>query len=137
MQQNLLQIALIKAIVAFALLLSIAFNIGCKHEMQRTANERHEFYNGETLYPDYAHTDTLIVTNADLLNELMKDKQAVTDEEISNTLLKTTKKLANPRDYQIELFYDTVWVYDGSRLVGRYTSNWTNQIDIIIINDNL
>ena len=40
------------------------------------------------------------------------------------------------RDYQIQLHMDTVWVYDGDRLVGSYLSTWENQIDTILINDN-
>lgn len=40
------------------------------------------------------------------------------------------------RDYQIQLHMDTVWIYDGNRLVGRYTSDWSNQMDTILINDN-
>lgn len=40
------------------------------------------------------------------------------------------------RDYQIEVYYDTVWIYDADRLVGRYVSNWQNQMDSIILKDN-
>lgn len=40
------------------------------------------------------------------------------------------------RDYQIDLHMDTVWIYDGDRLVGRYISNWKNQMDSIILADN-
>lgn len=40
------------------------------------------------------------------------------------------------RDYQIDLYMDTVWVYDGQRLVGTYLSNWQGQIDSIILKDN-
>lgn len=40
------------------------------------------------------------------------------------------------KDYQLELWNDTVWIYEGKRLVGRYTSNWKNQFDSIILNDN-
>lgn len=40
------------------------------------------------------------------------------------------------RDYQIELFMDTVSVYDGRRLVGKYRTNWKNQIDRILLRDN-
>lgn len=41
------------------------------------------------------------------------------------------------RDYQIELHMDTVWIYDGNRLVYMYLSNWTNQMDTAIMKDNL
>ncbi len=40
------------------------------------------------------------------------------------------------RDYQIDLHFDTVRVYDGNRLVDTYISNWKNQIDTILLNDN-
>ncbi len=40
------------------------------------------------------------------------------------------------RDYQIEVYNDTVWVYDGQRLVDRYISNWKGQIDTVLLNDN-
>lgn len=42
------------------------------------------------------------------------------------------------RDYQIEVHYDTVWIYDADRLVGKYiNTKWDGQIDSILINDNL
>lgn len=40
------------------------------------------------------------------------------------------------RDYQIDLHNDTVWVYDGQRLVERYVTNWEGQIDTILLKDN-
>lgn len=40
------------------------------------------------------------------------------------------------RDYQLDLHNDTVRMYDGDRLVGSYISNWKNQMDTIILNDN-
>lgn len=40
------------------------------------------------------------------------------------------------RDYQIELHMDTVWIYDGDRLVGSYISDWENQMDTFLIEDN-
>jgi nicotinamide riboside kinase len=40
------------------------------------------------------------------------------------------------KDYQLLLHNDTVWIYDGSREVGRYTSTWKNQMDSIILKDN-
>jgi len=39
-------------------------------------------------------------------------------------------------DYQINLHNDTVWIYDGNRFVGKYTSNWNNQMDTILLTDN-
>jgi len=40
------------------------------------------------------------------------------------------------RDYQLDLHMDTVRVYDGERLVDTYITNWTNQIDTVILKDN-
>jgi hypothetical protein len=44
--------------------------------------------------------------------------------------------LVKKRDYEIELYGDTLWVFDGDRPVGRYISNWHNQIDTILLKDN-
>jgi len=49
---------------------------------------------------------------------------------------KCPDSLAPLRDYQIELYNDTVWIFDRNRPVGRYISNWHNQIDTIILKDN-
>lgn len=45
----------------------------------------------------------------------------------------------NPREYQIELNNDTVEVYDGNRVVGKYIidDKHKSPIDSIFINDNL
>jgi len=40
------------------------------------------------------------------------------------------------RDYQLELYHNTVWTFDGSKLVGRYITNWYNQINSILLKDN-
>lgn len=40
------------------------------------------------------------------------------------------------RDYEVDIYMDTLWLWDGPRLVGRYTTNWRNQIDTIILKDN-
>lgn len=42
----------------------------------------------------------------------------------------------NVRDYQLELHMDTVWIYDGDRLVDWYISTWNSQLDTILMNDN-
>jgi hypothetical protein len=51
------------------------------------------FQNGEVLLPDYAHSDTLIVTDAELLNRLMKetDGGGGSDQGIYEVLKKATK----------------------------------------------
>ena len=42
------------------------------------------------------------------------------------------------RDYQIELHMDTVWLYDGDRLVGQFINSTPNStLDSIILKDNL
>jgi hypothetical protein len=42
------------------------------------------------------------------------------------------------RDYQIDLHMDTVWLYDGERLVGRFTNTrYDSQLDSLILKDNL
>ncbi len=43
----------------------------------------------------------------------------------------------HPIDYQISLHFDTVWLYDGSRLVGSYiNTKWDSQLDSLILKDN-
>lgn len=42
------------------------------------------------------------------------------------------------RDYQIDLHIDTVWLYDGDRLVGRFINSTPNsKLDSLISEDNL
>jgi hypothetical protein len=45
------------------------------------------------------------------------------------------------KSYQIDLHYDTVWIYDGERLVDSFIhthdSTWRNGYDSILIKDNL
>lgn len=44
----------------------------------------------------------------------------------------------NPRDYQIELYMDTMWIYDGERLVDSIIDpTFSTKLDTILINDNL
>lgn len=41
-------------------------------------------------------------------------------------------------DYQIELDMDTVYIYDGKRLVERFVStDWNSKYDSVFIRDNL
>lgn len=40
------------------------------------------------------------------------------------------------KDYQIDLYRDTIWVYDGERLVSKYVTNFKGQIDSILLDDN-
>lgn len=41
------------------------------------------------------------------------------------------------RDYQIEIYFDTVWIYDADRLVDKYTTTFTGQMDSVLLKDNL
>lgn len=56
-----------------------------------------------------------------------------TKDRLCGNALEANKRL---RDYQISLHMDTVWLYDGDRLVGSYISNWKNQMDSFIVEDN-
>lgn len=41
------------------------------------------------------------------------------------------------QDYQIQVYNDTVTVYDANRIVGKYiNTKWDSQLDSIIIGDN-
>lgn len=53
-----------------------------------------KYVNGEILLPDYAITDTLIVVNADLLNEIMP-LNAGSDDAISISLEEGTETFAD------------------------------------------
>lgn len=50
------------------------------------------FYNGEILYPDYVHQDTLIVTNAVFLNKWMEEYDVASDGDIMDLLKVGTVK---------------------------------------------
>lgn len=101
------------------------------------------FIDGEILLPDMVHSDTLKVINASLLNRLIPNTDG-SDYELNEVLMLGCDVIPEDkynshnmmRDYQIDLYMDTLWVYDYKRLVGRYTTNWRNQIDTIILKDN-
>jgi hypothetical protein len=40
------------------------------------------------------------------------------------------------QDYQVQVYYDTVWVYDYDRLVGKYVTDWTGKLDSVLLADN-
>lgn len=44
------------------------------------------FHNGEVLLPDYVHTDTLLVIDANFINWAMKEYDAQSDGDISDIL---------------------------------------------------
>ena len=59
----------------------------------------HVYKNGDTLLPDYVHTDTLIVVSEKLLNECFSKTDAATDEEISDIIGDGTVPIADYKDY--------------------------------------
>lgn len=42
----------------------------------------------------------------------------------------------HPRDYQIDIHNDTIWLYDGKRLVGKVLNKWNSPLDSLILKDN-
>lgn len=81
-------------IIAFAL---SAYMLSCIHNNKPVGNmdihatvDVDSFNNGDILLPNYVHDDTLIVTNAEFLNDNIDD--SVTDSEINNLLIKTTQR---------------------------------------------
>ncbi len=96
------------------------------------------FYNGEILTPDYVHQDTLIVTNAELLNKLMQSPDIDSDQDIANILRRTTQPLnEDPREYQVEITEEGSYFYNGSRFVGFVPYKEGSTLDSIFIKDNL
>lgn len=51
-----------------------------------------DYKDGDTLLPDYSHTDTLIVTDAEKINYRFIKSQPATDGEISEALGEGTRK---------------------------------------------
>jgi len=57
-------------------------------------------------------------------------------------LFSCKNKTVNGRDYQLEYHLDTLWIYDGERLVGTHINTDTSAyihgtfIDTTIMNDN-
>lgn len=39
-------------------------------------------------------------------------------------------------DYQLDVHYDTVWLYEGDRLVDSWITDYTSKIDSVILKDN-
>lgn len=42
----------------------------------------------------------------------------------------------NLHDYQIEVYFDTIWIYDKDRYVGRFTYQRNSSLDSILWKDN-
>jgi hypothetical protein len=49
------------------------------------------YFNGQILYPDYVHLDTLIVTDATRLNQLIGGDDIGSDQDIIDVLCITTE----------------------------------------------
>lgn len=115
------------------------------------------FRNGEIIYPDYAHGDTLIVKDADGLNKellaLSDNKDWGSDSDIDNVLNKYTVNYADVctpdklcpnalqaikrlRDYQLDVYEDSTVVYDGDRHVATLRFDSTQALDSTIMDDN-
>lgn len=62
---------------------------------------------------------------------------AMTAGVVLSTSKRATKSHFFPaRDYQIEIHFDTIWVYDGDKLVDKYVSNWKEHFDSVVMKDN-
>ena len=57
---------------------------------QRANAQINRFANGQILYPDYAHADTLKVVDADYLNKCLNDGKLKSDGDIMEILNETT-----------------------------------------------
>lgn len=129
----------------FAIFVTVAFTLGLVFGL--IANPKAYPHNvskiyrtGDTLYPDYAVRDTLRVVNEEMLNRVMP--YCITDYEISAILYAACDVIPEdkyhpvPRDYQIDIYMDTVWVWDGPRYVDMYITDWKSKLDTIMLDDN-
>lgn len=57
------------------------------------------YKNGDTIYPSYAISDTVIVINAGFLNEEFKNRDIATDEDISEVVGECTIAIADYEGY--------------------------------------
>lgn len=66
--------------------------------------DEHNFYNGEILPPDKIHLYTLIVTDADFLNEMIVDDkyEVASDGDINDLLQTATKKVVSITQYIVK-----------------------------------
>lgn len=58
----------------------------CEAQAMKLENAAQPYYNGEILYPDYVHDDTLIVTDAAAMNYLISRDTLNTDGSNSDIL---------------------------------------------------
>lgn len=74
--------------IAFAMLCNLPACYESHNSMKYEGYETCDtsYYNGEILYPDYVHEDTLIVVNADSVNWCMANYNAACDGDIKDIL---------------------------------------------------
>lgn len=86
-----LLVMFIVVVTVFILLTVIPFKKFVKQPHTYETDDT-QFYNGEILYPDHVHTDTLIVTDAPFINKWMRDYDAASDGDIYDILRVSTNK---------------------------------------------
>lgn len=100
----------------------------------------HHFTKGEVLYPDYAHTDTLVVEDATSLNNAFDstyNEVPATDGEISDVL----HDFCHPytmkwSDYGLDVDSTGYTIWDGDRQVAHIPFGKISKLDSIILTDN-
>lgn len=89
-----------KTIIIILISISIySCNKGMEVNKHTFESDDTNYYNGEILYPDYVHSDTLIVMDSKLLNWCMEKYDIGSDGDINDILIATTKKL-NIQNYK-------------------------------------
>lgn len=130
--------------VLFILIAVFSFTFhGCKPAQKQMAEDSNPFINGETLAPDYAHDDSLIVINADKLNEIFDGVNVAllptTDGDISDTLHKyciPVNSHVNNSEYQFNVDQTGYDIYSDGKLIGRLNYGANPSLDSLIDKDN-
>jgi len=137
-------------IVLLALVVIIEFSYCIHRDANVKANNndtafRYEYVNGQVLYPEYDHADTLIVTNARGLNAAMQtihdnlQLNQYGDSQYDSLFHQYCKVDNTPMeyDYKLNIHNDTMWLYTkDNKPVGMILSNYTSPLDSLIIKDN-
>lgn len=89
MQQELKEESLLPDYVV-AIISGIAFIIVLAFSAYHGTTDQ-QYKQGQILYPDYVHTDTLVVTDANKLNWRFENLSMATDEDISEALMDCTE----------------------------------------------
>lgn len=91
---------LLALFIPFAIACLFEIGIGCESSKTRQPEsfkyagyetDDTTYFNGQVLYPDYVHLDTLIVTDAETLNRLMSQYDIASDADIMDVLCITTE----------------------------------------------